>query len=139
MSVIQSVQPILNSKTAKVVMEISANSANPEEMVVVLKPVSGPIPDNAPEALKQLVAALSTPLKVIAKPECIEAEVEAQILQRRPHITSWAERAALLEAKIQTASETPVSKSSPLPQSAAEPAPTESAEALNSDDDLSSL
>ena len=57
-SLLNAVTPILNSKTAKITMDISAASTEGELMVVV-KPLVGPVSDKAPEELRLLSAALA--------------------------------------------------------------------------------
>ncbi|KXS55277.1 MAG: hypothetical protein AWU57_376 [Marinobacter sp. T13-3] len=100
MSLINAVKPLLNSKTATVTLDISANPKAEGELVVVAKPVVGPIPNNAPEELKALCGALSTYLKAIGTPETIEAELYAVVNEQVGHRSDWASRAAALEANI---------------------------------------
>lgn len=100
MSLLNAILPILNSRTAKVVFEISANANVAGEIVVVTKPIVGPVSDTASHELKQLCAALSTPLKAIGTPETIEAELYAVVAEQAPQRNSWANRATELDAMI---------------------------------------
>jgi len=100
MSLLNAIKPILNSKTAKVGLEISAHPKNEGELVVVVKPVMGPVADNAPNELKQLVAALSSYLKAVGTPETIESELYAVVAEQAPQRNKWADRAAEMEAMI---------------------------------------
>jgi len=69
---------------------------------VVARPVAGPVSDKAPEELKQLVAALSTPIKVIGTPDDIEQAFADAVNEQASTRTSWASRAASLESQIAT-------------------------------------
>jgi len=121
MNIFSAVSPILNAKTASVRLEISANPNNAEEMAVIIKPVVGPVPNNAPETLVQLVSALALPIKVIGHPTIIESEVVAAIQQQSGHRQSWAEQVAQIEANLQNAQ--PKAQAS-KPAKKAEPATT---------------
>lgn len=105
MSLLNAVKPILNSRTAKVVLEVSANPKADDELVVVAKPVIGPVSDKATNELKQLCAALATPLKAIGTPETIEAELYAVVNEQAAHRNGWASRAAELDALIAQAAQ----------------------------------
>lgn len=105
MSLLNAITPILNSKTAKVTLEISANTKVAGELVVIARPIVGPVSDQASNELKQLCAALATPLKAIGTPETIEAELYAVVNEQAAHRTSWASRAAEMESMIQQAAQ----------------------------------
>jgi len=97
-----SITPIINSKTAKVTLDITANPKAEGQLIVVARPVAGPVSDKAPEELKQLVAALSTPIKVIGTPDDIEQAFADAVNEQASTRTSWASRAASLESQIAT-------------------------------------
>lgn len=124
MSLLNAVLPILNTKTAKVVLEVSANPNVEGELVVIAKPLVGPVSDKAPNELKQLCAALATPLKAIGTPETIEAELYAVVGEQAAHRTGWANRAAELDALIAQAA----TKDSKPAKAAAKPAASKKAE-----------
>jgi PRTRC genetic system protein E len=136
MSFITAIQPILNARTASVKMEVSANPHNNEEMVVVIKPVVGQIPDSAPETLVQLISALAMPIKVIAHPMVIESELVAAIQQQADTRESWAQRAAQIESQIQASDKggKKATASTPAPSTGA-PASTENTQATTADED----
>jgi|AntRauTorcE11897_2_1112592.scaffolds.fasta_scaffold32751_2 hypothetical protein len=100
MSLIEALKPIIGSKTAKVALEVSANPKVEGEMVVVARPMVGPVANNASEELKQLCAALATPIKVIGMPDVIEKELAAAVSEQASHRNSWDARAAELDALI---------------------------------------
>lgn len=100
MNLIESVRPIIGSKTAKVVLEVSANPKVAGEMVVVVRPLVGPVAETASEELKQLMAALATPIKIIGTPEVIERDLAAAVSEQAGHRSSWSDRAAALNAMI---------------------------------------
>lgn len=111
MSLINAVRPIIGSKTAKVTLEVSANPKVEGEMVVVARPVVGPVAGNASEELKQLCAALATPIKVIGTPDVIEKEFVAAVSEQAGHRSSWEARAAELEARISSGAKADAKKS----------------------------
>ncbi|WP_273208680.1 hypothetical protein [Marinobacter subterrani] len=115
MSLLNAVKPILNSKTAKVVLEVSANPNSDDELVVVAKPVVGPVSNKATDELHKLCAALATPLKAIGTPETIEAELYAVVNEQAAHRQGWASRAAELDALIAQAAQKDI-KTKPAPQ-----------------------
>lgn len=101
-SLLNAVTPIMNSKTAKITMDISA--ANTEgELMVVVKPMVGPVSDKAPEELRMLSAALAQPIKVVGEPEAIEEKLASMVNEQAGKRTQWANRAAELEAAISAA------------------------------------
>jgi PRTRC genetic system protein E len=100
MNLLNAISPIINSKTAKVTLEVSANPKAEGQLVVLARPVTGPVSDKAPEELKQLCAALATPIKVIGTPEDIEQALAAAVAEQTEARNSWASRAASLEAQI---------------------------------------
>ena len=111
MSLIEALKPIIGSKTAKVTLEVSANPKVKGEMVVVARPVVGPVANNASEELKQLCAALATPIKVIGMSDVIEKELAAAVSEQAGHRSSWDARAAELEAKISSGAKADAKKS----------------------------
>lgn len=130
MSLISAVRSIIGTKTAKVVLEVSANPKVEGEMVVVVRPLVGPVADNASEELKQLCAALATPIKIIGTPDVIEQEFAAAVSEQADHRSSWDSRAAELEAMIAAGARTDAKK----PDSKAESKPkTEAPEKAESD------
>lgn len=100
MSLFNALSPLLNAKTAKVALEVSAHPSKEQHMVVVARPVMGPVPANACEELKQLCAALATPVKVIGTADEIETTLREVIGQQQDHRQDWAARVASLEAMI---------------------------------------
>ena len=111
MSLIEAVKPILGSKTTRITLDVSANPRADNEIVVVVKPVVAPVPSNATEELKQLCAALATPIKIIGTPDTVEAEFAAAVAQQAPDRQSWDERAAALEAQIAAGAKADAKKS----------------------------
>lgn len=111
MSLINAIRPIIGSKTAKVALEVSANPKVEGEMVVVARPVVGPVANNASEELKQLCAALATPIKVIGTPDVIEKELAAAVSEQAGHRNSWDARAAELDALIASGAKADAKKS----------------------------
>lgn len=126
MSLINAVKPILNSKVAKVVLEVSANPKAEDEVVVIAKPMVGPIAESAPEELKKLVGALSTYIKAVGTPDTIEAELYAVVNEQITHRDDWASRAATLEADIaqaakKTATQKPAASKAATPSKPSKP------------------
>lgn len=111
MSLIEALKPIIGSKTAKVALEVSANPKVEGEMVVVARPVVGPVANTASEELKQLCAALATPIKVIGTPDVIEKELAAAVSEQAGHRSSWDARAAELDALIANGAKADAKKS----------------------------
>lgn len=111
MNLINAIRPIIGSKTAKVALEVSANPKVEGEMVVVARPVVGPVANNASEELKQLCAALATPIKVIGTPDVIEKELAAAVSEQAGHRSSWDARAAELDALIASGAKADAKKS----------------------------
>lgn len=111
MSLINAVRPILGSKTGKVTLDISANPKAEGELVVVARPVVGPVANNASEELKQLCAALATPIKIIGTPDVIEKEFADVIAEQASYRSSWDARAAQLEAQIAAGAKADATKS----------------------------
>jgi len=103
MSLVTAIKPIINSKTAKVQLEVSGTTDG--RMAVVAKPVVGAVAQTAPQELHALCAALATPIKVVGDPDDIEQALIDAITEQNPTRTSWATRAAELEAQIQAAAE----------------------------------
>ena len=101
-SLLNAVSPIINSKTAKVTLDISAASTEGELMVIV-KPVVGPVSDKAPEELKMLSAALAQPIKVVGEAQDIEDKLAEIIGEQAGKRNQWANRAAELDASIAAA------------------------------------
>lgn len=101
-SLLNAVTPILNSKTAKITMDISAASTEGELMVVV-KPLVGPVSDKAPEELRLLSAALAQPIKVVGEPDAIEEKLANMVEEQAGKRNGWANRAAALDAAISAA------------------------------------
>lgn len=118
MSLINAIRPILGSKTAKVELEVSANPKVAGEMVVVARPIVGPVADNASEELKQLCNALSTGIKAIGTPETIERELAAAVTEQAPYRSSWDSRAAMLEARIAAGAQADATAASKTPSTA---------------------
>jgi PRTRC genetic system protein E len=110
-NLINAIRPIIGSKTAKVALEVSANPKVEGEMVVVARPVVGPVANNASEELKQLCAALATPIKVIGTPDVIEKELAAAVSEQAGHRSSWDARAAELDALIASGAKADAKKS----------------------------
>lgn len=100
MSLLNAITPIINSKTAKVTLEVSANPNAEGQLVVIARPITGPVSEKAPEQLKKLCAALATPIKVIGTPQDIEQALAEAVAEQTDTRTSWANRAAALEAQI---------------------------------------
>jgi PRTRC genetic system protein E len=100
MTLLNAISPIINSKTAKVTLEVSANPKAEGQLVVMARPVTGPVSEKAPEELKQLCAALATPIKVIGTAEDIEKALADAVAEQADTRNSWASRAASLEAQI---------------------------------------
>lgn len=96
------VTPIINSRTAKITMDISAASTE-GELQVVIKPVVGPISDKAPEELKVLCGALGQHIKVVGEPQDIEKLLVDRVNEQAPKRNQWANRAAELDATIAAA------------------------------------
>lgn len=105
MNLLTAITPIINSKTAKVTLDITASPKAEGQLIVVARPVAGPVSDKAPEELKQLVAALSTPIKVIGTPDDIEQAFADAVNEQASTRTSWASRAASLESQIATSAQ----------------------------------
>lgn len=102
-TLLNALRPIMNSRTAKVALEVSAHPTDPEQMVVIAKPVVGQVSAKAPQELQLLCAHLATPIKIIGKPEDIESALAETVSQQEAHRTSWAERAAQIEAELNEA------------------------------------
>jgi len=115
------VSPIINSKTAKVTLDISAASTEGELMVIV-KPIVGPLSDKAPEELKILSAALAQPIKVVGEPQEIEEKLAELVNQQSGKRNQWANRAAELDAAIAAAATSDSKKVSAKSATAAKPA-----------------
>ncbi|ONF42521.1 hypothetical protein BTO32_15020 [Marinobacter lutaoensis] len=101
-TLLELVTPILNSKTAKVTMDISAGPTD-DELQVVVKPVIGPVSDKAPEELKVLCAALGQHIKVTGEPGDIERLLAERVNEQAGKRHQWANRAAQLDAAIAAA------------------------------------
>ena len=103
MSLLSAIKPIINSKTAKVQLEISGTTDG--RMSVVTKPIVGPVAQTAPQELHALMAALATPIKVVGEPDEVEVALANAINEQTAHRDSWAARASELEASIQAAAQ----------------------------------
>ena len=101
-TLLQAVSPILNAKTAKITLDISAASTE-GELQVVVKPVIGPVSPKAPEELKVLCAALAKHIKVVGEPEGIEKLLAERVNEQAPKRNQWANRAAEMDAAIAAA------------------------------------
>ncbi|ARM86156.1 hypothetical protein [Marinobacter salarius] len=108
-TLLEAVSPILNAKTAKITMDISAASTE-GELQVVIKPVIGPVSDKAPEELKALCGALGQHIKVVGEPEAIEKLLADRVNEQAPKRNQWANRAAELDAAIAGAAAKDASK-----------------------------
>ena len=104
MSLITALSPLLNAKTAKVALEVSAHPTKDDHMVVVAKPIVGVVPNNASAELQLIVAGLATGIKVVATADTIEAELAAAITEQAPQRSEWAQRAAEITAAADAAS-----------------------------------
>lgn len=93
------VAPLINSKTAKITLDISAASTEGELMVIV-KPMTGPVSEKAPEELRTLCAALAQPIKVVGEPDAIEQALAQVVQEQAGKRSQWANRAAELDAAI---------------------------------------
>lgn len=100
MNLLTAITPIINSKTAKVTLDITANPKGEGQLIVIARPVTGPVSDKAQEELKQLVAALAMPIKVIGTPDEIEQALANAVNEQASTRSSWASRAATLDAQI---------------------------------------
>lgn len=105
-TLLNALRPIMNTKTAKIVLEVSGHPKDDSQMVIIAKPVVGPISAKAPHELQVLCAHLATPIKVVGTPEDIEDTLTKAINEQASHRTTWANRAAEMEAQIQTAAQT---------------------------------
>lgn len=113
-SLLDAVSPIINSKTAKVTLDISAASTEGELMVIV-KPIVGPVSDKASEELKLLSAALAQPLKIVGEPQEIEAKLAQLVQEQTGKRNQWANRAAQLDAAISAAAASDSKKTGSTP------------------------
>ena len=128
MSLLNAISPIINSKTAKVTLEVSANPKAEGQLVVLARPVTGPVSEKAPEELKKLCAALATPIKVIGTAEDIEQALADAVAEQADTRNSWASRAASLEAQIAAAAQADQKSSSKATTAApAKPTPAQTA------------
>ena len=103
MNLIEALKPLLNAKTAKVALEVSAHPTKDDYMVVVAKPVVGPVSNTASEEMKLIVAGLATGIKIVAKTEAIEEELVAAVTEQAPQRNEWATRAAAITEAADTA------------------------------------
>jgi PRTRC genetic system protein E len=143
---LNALRPIMNTKTAKISLEVSRHPTLDDQMVVIAKPIVGQISSKAPQELQVLCAHLATPIKVVGKPEDIEAALAKAVTEQADHRTTWGNRASEIEAQIQAAAQADAKKSTPKtkagassPKSAATPASTASTktqESQKKEDDI---
>jgi len=133
MSLITALTPLLNAKTAKVVLEVSAHPSKDDHLVVVAKPVVGPVPNNASEELKLIIAGLATGIKVVATAEAVEAELVAAITEQAPQRSEWAQRAAQITAAADAAAKKGATSKKDANTKASEKAPEQAVETAQKD------
>lgn len=104
-TLLNALRPIMNTKTAKIVLEVAAHPKDENQMVVLARPVVGQVSNKAPQELQVLCANLATPIKVMGTPEDIEAALTNAVTEQASHRTTWGNRAAEIEAQIQAAAQ----------------------------------
>ncbi|OLF82056.1 hypothetical protein AWH63_10985 [Marinobacter sp. C18] len=130
------VSPIINSKTARVSLDISAADTE-GELQVVVKPIVGAVSDKASEELKMLSAALAQPIKVVGEPDEIEKKLAEMVNEQSGKRNQWANRAAELDASIAAAAASDSKKngSKPAASTAKPAAPTPAAVDTQAEDE----
>lgn len=118
MTLLTALAPMLQKAGTQLTLSVTAN--DDQTLTVIITPLSGPVPENASDALKKLKAAFATPIRATGTAEEIETLLVNHINEQAPQRNAWANRAAAMEAEIAAASTaTPNKKASSKPASKA--------------------